>query len=174
MFTYTPLRTLYKAQTCLLRMVQTLPVLDKISNNSYLQVKEENSQIQSVNKEITISDKIPYIKPKTVSSSYINDSEILQELFKLNVDLYKVERNTEAYEYILQQKFDDVKEHIIFLKELDLEDIDIGNIITKNPLIFKEDLEDIRVRINYLKYKKFTNIMITEVIKKNPFWLSHR
>lgn len=173
MFTSLSLRTLFKNQPCFLRMVQTLSVLDKASNNSFLQVKEDNSQIQSVNDEITIADKIPYIKPKTISSCYINESETLQELFKLNVDIHKVEQNVEAYEYILQQKFVDIKEHIIFLKKLNLENVEIGKIITKNPFILKEDLENLKVRINYLKYKRFTDHMIQEVVKKNPFWLTH-
>lgn len=174
MFTYLPLRNLCKTQTCFLRMVQTLPVLDKGSNNILLEDKEDNSHIQSVNNDIAITGQIPYIKPKTVSSTYINKSETLQELFKLDVDIHKVEQNAEAFEYILQQKFVDIKEHIIFLKELNLEIADIGKIITKNPFIFKEDLEDLRVRINYLKFKRFTDIMVTKIVKKNPFWLSHR
>lgn len=141
------------------------------SNNSSI---APDKAIGNVNTEVAIYRRIPYIQPKTVSSFYINESEILQELFKLNVNLYEVEQVTEAFDYLLPRKFDDIKDHIIFLKELKLKNEEIGEVITKNPLLLKEDLEDLKVRINYLQYKKFSNEMIKAIIHKNPFWLSHR
>lgn len=128
----------------------------------------------SLTSEVTVYNKIPNVQPKTVSSFYINESEVLQELLKLNVNLYKVEKVKEAFDFILQRKFDRIREHIILLKEFNLEDDEIGKLITTNPLILKEDLNDLRVRINYLQYKKFSDEMITAILRKNPFWLSHR
>lgn len=163
-----------KTEKCLSRMMQTLSVSDKTVPDSSLQLDKYNSDIQNVQTKTALGDRKPYVYTKTVSSMFINKSEILQELLKFNVELYKVEKNAEAFDYILQRNFADIKEHIIFLKELDLEDSDIGQLITKNPLILREDLEDLRVRINYLKYKKFSDEMITSILKKNPFWLSQR
>lgn len=173
MFAHIAMRVLFKTERCLIRMIQTLSVSEKNSASNALQLQDHIS-LQNVKKETNIYGTIPLIKPETLSTTYINESEILQELFKLNVDLYKVERNKEAYEYILQQNFDNIKQHIVFLKELNMENVDIGKILTKNPLILKEDLNDLKVRINYLQYKRFTDNMITAIVKKNPFWLSYR
>lgn len=163
------------SETCLSRMIQTLPVLNKRTVPNVSLYTEKRNVLGNANEitEISLNDEQQYIRPKSISSSYINESKMLQKLFGLNVDLYKVETNKEAYNYISQRNFDDIKGHIIFFKELNLEEDEIGNIISKNPMILKENIEDLNIRINYLKYKKFTNSMITNIIKKNPFWLSY-
>lgn len=168
-------RTFLKVEKCLVRMIQTLPVVEKtpVSNDSSLYAEKNNIPAEKLY-EVSVIDELQHTRPKTISSSFVNESEILQELFKLNVDLHKVESNEEAYEYIVTRGFDAIKEHIVFLKQLNLEEPDIGHIITKNPLFLKENIDDLNVRINYLKYKKFTNSMITSIVKKNSFWLSHR
>ncbi|XP_056649172.1 transcription termination factor 3, mitochondrial [Diorhabda sublineata] len=120
-----------------------------------------------------ISEISKILRPGALSSVYVNKSEILQELVKLGTKLYVIEKEPEAIKLILSLKFDDIKDTIIFLKDLGIEIEDIGNLITKNPFIFKENLEDLKVRINYLQYKKFTSEMIVRIIRNNPFWLSH-
>lgn len=168
------LKLICRTQNSFPRLNHFLLVINNTTNrfNSSLQTVKDNFKIAT--KEDFLNEDKPYIKQTTISSSCINGSEILQELFKLNVDLYKVEENEEAYEYILQRNFNDIKEYIIFLKKLDLREADIGNLITKNPLILKEDIEDLYVRINYLKYKKFSDDKITAIVQKNPFWLTYR
>lgn len=168
------LRVLCIIEKSLSRMVQTLPVLHTTTrpNSSHSSTEQNELFIQKENK-IPFGE-IQDIKLKSISSSYMNESEILQSLFSLNVNLYEVEKKEEAFKYILQKKISDIEGHIIFLKELNIEGIDIGNLISKNPMILKEDLEDLNVRINYLKYRKFTPSMISNIVKKNPFWLSHR
>ncbi|VEN45867.1 unnamed protein product [Callosobruchus maculatus] len=115
----------------------------------------------------------PYVKQGSVFASSINESDFLKELLKLGVNFYELERNLETIPFILGLRFEDVKDHIIFLRELGLEKHIIGQIITKNPFIFKEDLENLNVRVNYLQYKKFTNNMILRILEKNPNWLSY-
>nr|CAH7719697.1 unnamed protein product [Callosobruchus chinensis] len=115
----------------------------------------------------------PYLKQGSVFASSINDSDFLKELLKLGVNFYELEKNLETIPFLLGLRFEDVKDHIIFLRELGLEKHIIGRIITKNPFIFKEDLENLNVRVNYLQYKKFTNDMILRILEKNPNWLSY-
>lgn len=107
-----------------------------------------------------------------VFAYYIKKSETLQELFRLGVNLHKIEENSEATHFILCSTLEDIRKPIEFLKDLSVDDI--GKIITKNPLILKEDLENLLVRVNYLKFKKFSNKMVTRIVQDNPFWLSHR
>ncbi|CAG9864465.1 unnamed protein product [Phyllotreta striolata] len=121
--------------------------------------------------DLTAISKI--LRPGAVSSMYVNKSDILQQLLKLGVELYKLEKDPEGMKFILTLKFEDIKDTIIFLKELGVETQQIGYIITKNPLLLKESLDDLKVRINYLQYKKFTPEMITRIIENNPVWLTH-
>lgn len=116
-----------------------------------------------------------YLKPTFNFAAYANKSETIQELVKLGVNLHYIEKKIlDALPFILRLKFDDIKDHILFINNLGVDFQDIGKIITKNPFIFKEKLEDIEVRINYLKFKRFSDEAILRIITKNPFWLSFR
>lgn len=122
-----------------------------------------------------ISHIAPYLKPTFNFAAYVNKSETLQELLKLGVNLYKLEKDIDVPPFILSLKFEEnIKPYVIFLYDLGLNEEDIGELITKNPFIFKEDLDDLMVRINYLKTKKFDNAMIQRIVSKNPYWLSFR
>uniref|UniRef100_A0A6P7FQ46 Transcription termination factor 3, mitochondrial n=1 Tax=Diabrotica virgifera virgifera TaxID=50390 RepID=A0A6P7FQ46_DIAVI len=137
----------------------------------------KNSELTKIQKGkpriVDLAEVSKVLRPGALSSMYINKSEILQQLVKLKVKLYEIEKDPEATKFILSQRFEDIKDKIIFLKELGLEIEDIGNTITKNPLILKENIEDLQVRINYLQYKKFTSEMILRIVSANPHWLSH-
>ncbi|XP_044750479.1 transcription termination factor 3, mitochondrial [Coccinella septempunctata] len=119
-----------------------------------------------------LSHVAPYLKPSFNFAAYVNNSETLQELLKLGVNLYEIEKIRDAPAYITSLKFeDDIKEHVIFLHNLGLSIDQIGNFITKNPFIFKEDLDNLKTRIAYLKFKKFSDESITRIISLNPSWL---
>ncbi|CAH1992740.1 unnamed protein product [Acanthoscelides obtectus] len=134
----------------------------------------ETDRVRALNQSTVrdYSGVYPYIRQGSIFASSINDSDFLKELLKLGVNFYKLEKNLESIPFIQGLRFEDVKDHIILLKELGLETHAIGNVITNNPFILKEDLEDLNVRVNYLQYKKFTNAMIARIIEKNPNWLS--
>ncbi|RZC36136.1 mTERF domain-containing protein 1, mitochondrial [Asbolus verrucosus] len=143
-----------------------------ITSDDSLHCKEsENSVLEKCQEDI--SHVAPYLKPSFNFAAYVNKSETLQELVKLGVQLYKLEKKAEIPAYILQLDFErDIKNHVIFLSDLGLETCDLGSFITKNPLIFKEDLDNLAVRINYLKFKKFDEKMILRIIQDNPTWLN--
>lgn len=61
-----------------------------------------------------------------------------------------------------------------FLHDLGVPADELGDFITKNPWIFKDELDNLQVRVNYLQSKKFSAEMITRVVRKNPHWLSFR
>lgn len=150
--------------------------LDKHTSNPLLPEKLDESSNSDLVKKNTFHYPEPGIgkSPLGIFAYYIKKSEVLQELFRLGVNLHQIEKNTEATQFLLRCSFEDIREHIIFLKEVCLEIPRIGRIISKNPLILKEDLEDLKVRVNYLKYKKFDDNMITRIIQENPLWLTHR
>lgn len=122
-----------------------------------------------------ISHIATYLKPTFNLASYVNRSEVLQEFVKLGVNLYLIEKKiSEAVPLILRLKFEDVREHVLYLNSLGVSFEDVGRLITKNPLIFREKLEDLKVRVNYLKFKRFNDEMIARIVAQNPYWLSLR
>ncbi|KAG5891264.1 hypothetical protein JTB14_019671 [Gonioctena quinquepunctata] len=125
---------------------------------------------QNVSEDIALSDVAPqpqkphrtqfselseYLRPGAVSSLYVNKSDSLQQLLKLGL------------------KFEDYRDHVLFLKDLNVPTEKIGKIITNNPFFLKEHLNDLQVRLNYLQYKRFTDEMIQRIVETNPFWLTH-
>ncbi|KAJ8953981.1 hypothetical protein NQ314_007174 [Rhamnusium bicolor] len=148
-----------------------------LQSTNYIQTVENslhesnNSVLEPLNEDI--SHVSTYLKPTFNFAAYINKSETLQELLKLGVHLYKLEKNEEIVQFILGLKFENIKDHILFLNDLGIETEKIGEYLTKNPLILKEDVENLKIRINYLKYKKFTDDMILRIVQANCFWLTH-
>ncbi|CAH0726664.1 unnamed protein product, partial [Brenthis ino] len=118
-----------------------------------------------------VSEITSYFPESFNIAGYINKSETLQNLLHLNVNLSKIEKRPHIVHKILKLDFEkDIKNQILFLKDyVGIENI--GNYITKNPLILCESLEDLQVRINYLRSKKFKSQDILHIIQKNPFWL---
>ncbi|XP_060535072.1 transcription termination factor 3, mitochondrial [Cylas formicarius] len=112
-------------------------------------------------------------QPSFNFAAYADKSDTLQQLVKLGVDLYRIEHQVKAVPFILTLKFDDIRQHIMFLKDVGLGKDEIANVITKNPFIFKEELDNLEVRVNYLEFKQFTKDMVTHILRSNPVWLSH-
>lgn len=145
-----------------------------LPSDDYVDTTLERQSLLEECKE-DISHIAPFLKPTFNFAAYINKSETLQELLKLGVNLNKLEKNTDVPPFILSLKFEEnIKPYIIFLYDLGLSVEDIGQLITKNPFIFRVDMDDLNVRINYLKAKKFDDAMIQRILSKNPYWLSFR
>lgn len=140
---------------------EALKKLDEEKPKSVLEKCEED-----------LSHVAPYLKPTFNLAAYVNKSETLQELLKLGVDLYQLEKKKDVASYITSLNFkNDIKEHVVFLYNLGISVDDIGKFITKNPLIFKEDLDTLNTRIAYLKFKKFDDQSIARIVSVNPMWL---
>ncbi|KAL4704061.1 hypothetical protein ACJJTC_001983 [Scirpophaga incertulas] len=103
-------------------------------------------------------------------ASYINHSEVLQNLLHIKVNLSKIETKPHLIDKLLKVNKEQLQKYVYFLKDYVSMD-DLGNFITKNPMIFYESLDDLQIRINYLQSKNFTKSQIQRVVSKNPFWL---
>lgn len=103
-------------------------------------------------------------------AAFANKSETIQMLVKLGVDLSHIEKKSpETAEYLLKLDFEQqIKPYIRFLVDNGVEAEDLGQYITKNPLIFSQHIEDLEIRIKYLKSKKFTKQMIASVVTNAP------
>ncbi|XP_005072717.1 transcription termination factor 3, mitochondrial isoform X1 [Mesocricetus auratus] len=104
---------------------------------------------------------------------YVDHSETLQRLVQLGVDLSKIERHTDAANLLLRLDFEkDIKQILLFLKDLGLEDSHLGPFLTKNYTIFSEDLENLQTRVAYLQSKNFSKADVAQMVRKAPFLLS--
>lgn len=113
------------------------------------------------------------IAPTFNFAAYVSRSQTLQQLLKLGVNLYKIERKNGLMEYLLPLDFErDMKPHLLFLtNQVGVSPDCLGNMLTKNPTIFSQNLEDLQTRINYLESKRFTADEIRSIVERNPFWL---
>ncbi|XP_046961274.1 transcription termination factor 3, mitochondrial isoform X2 [Vanessa cardui] len=139
--------------------------------NSLAEVKHDqnNTVLESVSEDL--SEVTPYFPESFNIAAYVNKSETLQNLVKLNVNLSKIEKKPHIVNKLLKMDFEkDMKENIFFIKDF-VDSENIGNYITKNPLILCESIENFQVRINYLQSKSFSNLQIHNIIARNPFWL---
>ncbi|XP_019406354.1 PREDICTED: transcription termination factor 3, mitochondrial isoform X1 [Crocodylus porosus] len=103
---------------------------------------------------------------------YVDRSETLTKLVHLGVDLSKVEKLRNAGQLLLRLDFEnDIKKILLFLKDVGVEDNQLGPFLTKNPYIFTEDLEALETRVAYLKSKKFGKEAIARMVSRAPFLL---
>lgn len=112
------------------------------------------------------------LKPSYNLAAYVHKSETLQQLIKLGVNLYKLEKKPDLAQFVLGLNFEtQVQPHLLFLKDQGVAPEELAKWLTKNPAILKEDLDDLHVRITYLRSKRFKKNEVTRIVQKNPFWL---
>lgn len=149
--------------TKLLKLSDDRKSSDKIEK--HLDIRDDNAPPE---------DMSSYLKSGSVLASFVNDSDFIKSLLLLRVNFHKLEKNLDAIPFILSLTFETIRGHIQFFSELGIKKEIIGEIITKNPFILKEELDNLQVRINYLQYKKFDKDKIIRIVEKNPIWLSTR
>lgn len=140
-------------------------------NNSNIAVKQHNDYdaLQPISEDL--STVTPFLSNTFNLAAYVNNSETLKNLVNLNVNLSRIEKKPHIVEKVLKLDFEkDMKKHIIFISDFVGMD-EIGNFISKNPMILCEPMEDLEVRVNYLESKGFKEEQIKRVITANPFWL---
>ncbi|XP_045416621.1 transcription termination factor 3, mitochondrial [Lemur catta] len=144
----------------------SLEGLDDLPSLSPLQPVSEEEAIQ------IIAD--PPLPPASFTlRDYVDHSETLQKLVLLGVDLSKIEKHPDAANLLLRLDFEkDIKQILLFLKDLGIEDNHLGTLLTKNYAIFSEDLEDLKTRVAYLRSKNFSKADIAQMVRNAPFLLN--
>lgn len=139
---------------------------------------KNNVKKTNENEEQTKSELIPRdenavgLLPTFNLAAYVKDSELLQQFVKLGVDLSAVEKRKGLPEFLLRLEVEkDVQPRLLFLQDQGVPAEMFGELITKNPLIFKVDLDDMQTRVHYLESKKFSKQQIQRILTLNPFWL---
>ena len=86
------------------------------------------------------------MEPSFYLAPYIPQSQVLQRLVGLGVDLSAVEKVSEAADFVVQADWDaDIQPRLLFLQDVGVGDAELGHVLTKNPLLLKEDVEDMQV-----------------------------
>ncbi|XP_036120257.1 transcription termination factor 3, mitochondrial isoform X3 [Molossus molossus] len=144
----------------------SLEGLDDVPPLSPLQPISEEEAVQ------IIAD--PPLPPVSFTlRDYVDHSETLQKLVLLGVDLSKIEKHPDAANLLLRLDFEkDIKQILLFLKDLGIEDNQLGTFLTKNYAIFSEDLENLKTRVAYLQSKNFSKADITQMVRNAPFLLN--
>jgi len=125
--------------------------------------------------ELNVSGIVPALPKKSFSlAAYVNESKTLRNLVMLGVNLSKIEeRDISLAEKLVKLDFErDVKPVLLFLHHCDVKECDIGECITRNPLLLTESIDDMQVRVNYLESKRFSKESIAKIVSRAPLVLT--
>lgn len=139
--------------------------------------EEERENSRSILAPVEDESKIyaePMLRPTFNLAAYVQKSETLQQFLKLGVNLHKLDA-LGAGQFVANLDFmRDVQPYILFLtKDVGLPVEEVGNLLTYNPNILKENLDDMQTRVNYLQLKRFKSDEIVRIISKNARWLNY-
>ncbi|XP_062384946.1 transcription termination factor 3, mitochondrial [Sardina pilchardus] len=133
------------------------------------------SALEEISDEEAIQIVVPHALPPTSFSlrDYVDQSETLTKLVQLGVDLWKLEQRPNVGSMLVRLDFQsDVAPRLLFLKDLGVQDGQLGSIITTNPFILTEELDKLKARVSYLKAKKFSSSSIASMVSKAPYLLN--
>ena len=78
----------------------------------------------------------PTLKKSFNLAAYVNVSETLQQLLKLEVDLSKIDKRPDVASYIVRADFkEDIEPYILFLVNNGVNIADVAAVINRNPFI---------------------------------------
>ncbi|NXV75588.1 MTEF3 factor, partial [Atlantisia rogersi] len=113
---------------------------DDVPPSSALEEVSEEEAVQ------IIAEPILPLQSSTLKD-YVDHSETLAKLVHLGVDLSQVEKRQKAGQLLLTLDFEkDIRKILLFLKDVGVEDNQLGPFLTKNPYILGEDLEALETR----------------------------
>ncbi|XP_069587779.1 transcription termination factor 3, mitochondrial isoform X2 [Ranitomeya imitator] len=89
------------------------------------------------------------------------------------VDLSKLEKRPNVGTFLLKLDFEkDISKILFFLKDVGVEDNQLGAFLTTNPFILSEDLDNLHKRVAYLSSKKFSRHAIARLVSRAPYLLN--
>lgn len=122
--------------------------------------------------DFDVTTAAPQTRPAHNLAAYVKRSPTLQQLLHLGVDLHRIERRNGLADFVLRLDFEkDVKPRLRFLADVGVPADALGDFLTRNPLICREDVNALTTRIHYLQSKGFVAADIARIVETNPFWL---
>lgn len=145
--------------------------LEPINNNTW---KEVDADLPRHNALDLVSEEnvsvVAHIRPSLKRSfnlaAYVNVSETLQQLLKLQVDLSKLDRHHQLASHVVRADFEaDIQPYILWLvREGGVAVADLGAVLNRNPFILMTPIEDLQVRLNYLLFRRFTKAEVASIL----------
>ncbi|XP_072107817.1 transcription termination factor 3, mitochondrial [Mobula birostris] len=133
------------------------------------------SPFQDLSEEEALRIEVSPLLPPTSFTlrDYVDRSETLTKLVLLGVDLSKLERRPNVANMLLRLDFDrDVKERLLFLKDVGVEKDFLGAFLTRNPFVLTENIENLQKRVQYLQSQKFNKEAISRMLSAAPYLLN--
>ncbi|MCI4392114.1 hypothetical protein PGIGA_G00142220 [Pangasianodon gigas] len=133
------------------------------------------SPFEEISDEDAIQIFVPPDLPPTTFTlrDYVDKSETLTNLVHLGVNLSKLEERPNVGSMLVRLDFQkDVAPRLLFLKDLGVQDFQLGPMLTKNPFLLTESLENLQARVSYLKSKKFSPESVAVMVSKAPYLLN--
>ncbi|KAM4027285.1 transcription termination factor 3, mitochondrial isoform 1-T2 [Anomaloglossus baeobatrachus] len=151
-----------------------LPGEDKDPHQEALEEVSYLSALDAMREDEAVTMMPPPIPPASFTlRDYVDSSETLQKLVMLGVDLSKLEERPNVGTFLLKLDFEkDISKILFFLKDVGVEDNQLGAFLTKNPFIFSEDLDNLHKRVAYLSSKKFSRHAIARIVSRAPYLLN--
>lgn len=116
----------------------------------------------------------PELPPTFNLATYANQLDIIRQLVKLNVKLYEIEKNRDLTKYLISLDFDrDVIPYLNFLIRCGFRRRDLGDFLTSNFQILKQNLENLEKRYAYYLKMGFTKKEVLEMMIHYPRFISH-
>lgn len=156
-----------------LRDGKTLTEVQQISLD--LDAAPRLSALEEISEAEAVRMEIPSAMPPVSLSlrDYVDESETLSKLVQLGVNLWKLEQRPNVGSMLLRLDFQtDVAPRLVFLKEIGVEDSQLGHVISHNPFILTESLENLQARVAYLRSKKFSSKCVATMVSKAPYLLN--
>ncbi|CAL1538735.1 unnamed protein product [Lymnaea stagnalis] len=103
---------------------------------------------------------------------YVKRSPTLQGLVRLGVSLDKIQQVEGIPELLIKYNFQkDIVPFLKFLRQIGVPPEAVGNIFTKNPLLFKENIASLELRVGYLLSKNFSLDDVASMVIRSPIVL---
>ncbi|XP_069777906.1 transcription termination factor 3, mitochondrial isoform X2 [Narcine bancroftii] len=145
------------------------PIVPEFDDALPLALFEEISEETAVNIEAST----PLPPTSFTLCDYVDKSETLTKLVLLGVDLSKLQGRPNVANMLLRLDFGrDVKDRLLFLKDVGVDEDFLGAFLTTNPFILSEDMENLQKRIQYLQSKKFNKEAISRMVSGAPYLLN--
>ncbi|KAJ8335105.1 hypothetical protein SKAU_G00407440 [Synaphobranchus kaupii] len=115
----------------------------------------------------------PPLPPVSLSlRDYVNQSETLSVLVHLGVDLSKLETRRNVGSMLLRMEVQHLQERLLFLRDLGLQNPQLGPLLTRNPFILTETVDNLRARVLYLQSKRFSSEDVGSMVCRAPYMLN--
>jgi len=147
---------------------RAMDVIQRTEDQQLPQLRPDKAQLH---------EQLAVLNPTYSLTTLVNESDTLQKMVDLGVDLSKWESSDGLKGAGLALSLDfelDVAPRIQFLADLGVHPDRLGHIFTQaGPSLLKTDLDALRTRVEYLQWKKFSKKSVVKIVSHCPQWLTH-